>query len=383
MSTKTICAVNNMYLDTTDIDTDLFSDEDNGDWDQLEFISDDNLISIHSTNHAKSITRSHWEECWRCHQCFTINNVKLCIKEHGSKCLGCQNECYIKFQTETILQSTWDTTRKEYLLRTGKIWECESCGKINDESDKICTVINCDQLSPTTIISRKIEKFTDDERANHLIHGFIREHEYYLQMSAIPIVLFQIIQNCYTIDYLNAGWIIGDTTSMSLAMAAQLKVGDKLDHKDSNGRFREAKVVRVWSLLGVKIHYEGSTSLDTWSDYNTQSERFAEAGSISARPAHRLHELKVGDQVDINPIYSVSYAKHEGWKRGEIKELDDKSGQVKVEYTYNDTKYTYWTHLDNLDEIADYQSMTFKMGRTVLDQLRDDIDNNDMGKEWQ
>eukprot|EP00486_Rosalina_sp_Unknown_P010284 CAMPEP_0201591742 /NCGR_PEP_ID=MMETSP0190_2-20130828/189830_1 /ASSEMBLY_ACC=CAM_ASM_000263 /TAXON_ID=37353 /ORGANISM="Rosalina sp." /LENGTH=142 /DNA_ID=CAMNT_0048050199 /DNA_START=1197 /DNA_END=1625 /DNA_ORIENTATION=+ len=123
-----------------------------------------------------------------------------------------------------------------------------------------------------------------------------------------------------------------------------------------------------------------------WYDYNKDPLKFAEAGAVSARPAHRLCGVKVGDQVDINPIYGA-VKKHFGWKSGEIKEIDDKSGQVKVGYKYNDTDQTHWTHLDNEDEIAEFGSMTGNTGMIMYDLLKDDIEKQERAKmnlrdEW-
>ena len=381
------------YLDTTDDagseTDDYFTDDVGSDWGQLELIRDeDNLITMESTHHANTITKSNFEECWQCTQCHTINNIKICIKKHGSKCLGCQRECYIKFQTETIMRSKWDSTDAKYLLQIGKLWSCQSCQNINQKSNKHCTI--CKQPSHQTMIREKIAKFTDDERMDHLIHGFVRVHEYYLKISVVR-DLFILIQNFYVIDYVKAGWIIGNVKAMSLLAASKLKVGDKLDHKHKvSGKFEAAEVRSISSILGVELKYEGRIKTAR-IDYNLQLERIAEAGAVSSRPAHRLKDVQIGDEVDVNPIYFVSNSKHSGWKRGVIKKLDETSGQVQVEYKYNGTGYKYWTHLDNEDEIAEYESMTSKIGMTISDLLQDDIEDDleeteqryiDMGDEW-
>ena len=61
--------------------------------------------------------------------------------------------------------------------------------------------------------------------------------------------------------------------------------------------------------------------------------------------------MKKGDYVDINPIH-----RHPGWKCGEIRRLDQKSGQVQVVYESMDKNYLYWAHLDDEAQIAEFGS---------------------------
>ena len=79
--------------------------------------------------------------------------------------------------------------------------------------------------------------------------------------------------------------------------------------------------------------------------------RFAKVGTISKRPAHRFKDLKKGDFIDLNPTN-----RHPGWRVGEIRRLDPKSGQVQVVYEHQDKNFLYWAHLDNKEEIAEFTS---------------------------
>ena len=72
---------------------------------------------------------------------------------------------------------------------------------------------------------------------------------------------------------------------------------------------------------------------------------------------------------------------YRGWKCGTIKTMDSNSGQVEVEYKHGDQNNTYWTHLDNEDEIAEYGVMTRNIGKTLSDLLRADINNKRKSNE--
>ena len=48
--------------------------------------------------------------------------------------------------------------------------------------------------------------------------------------------------------------------------------------------------------------------------------------------------------------------KHPGWRCGEIRNVDENSGQIHVVYEHADKNYLYWTHIDNEREIAQFTS---------------------------
>ena len=137
---------------------------------------------------------------------------------------------------------------------------------------------------------------------------------------------------------------------MTLEQASNLKVHDEIYHRDQVGRFLYATVSEKQGT-NLKIRYVGwSRKWDTWSDFNAEIHRFAVAGSISKRRAHRFEHFKKGDKIDINP------QSHPGWKCGEIRKLDQKSGHVQVVFESMNKNYLYWAHLDNEAEIAEFTS---------------------------
>ena len=141
---------------------------------------------------------------------------------------------------------------------------------------------------------------------------------------------------------------------------SKLKVDDMIDHQDTMGRFLYAKIIDMREIGSkFKIHYDGwSSKWDIWSDYENFPEKFAIAGSISKRPAHRFKELKVGDYVDINPLRT-----HPGWKPGKIRSLHKTSGQCHICYKHGDKLLYYWAHLDDAEQIAEFESKS----TTLLD----------------
>ena len=104
-------------------------------------------------------------------------------------------------------------------------------------------------------------------------------------------------------------------THISLQEALKLKVDDEIDHRDKYGQFCYATIIEKKGT-NLKIHYDGWSAIwDKWSDFNTELYRFAKAGSISRRPAHRFSDLIDGDHVRISPTQTS----HAGWRLGCIK----------------------------------------------------------------
>ena len=121
---------------------------------------------------------------------------------------------------------------------------------------------------------------------------------------------------------------------MRLQDAYKLKLYDKIDHRRNDGPFVYATVIAKQGT-NLKITYEGlSSACDTWSDFKQELHRFAKPESISKRPAHRFKQLKKGANIDINPTQIPS-----GWKSGEIRRLDQFSGQVQVAYKSGNNTY--------------------------------------------
>ena len=90
--------------------------------------------------------------------------------------------------------------------------------------------------------------------------------------------------------------------------------------RDLPGRFVYGTIMgaNLENTTCVKIHYDGwSRKWDCFSDFCIEGNRFAKAGSISRRPAHRLKNINPYRWVDLNPL-----VRHPGWCIGEVRKLD-------------------------------------------------------------
>ena len=130
-----------------------------------------------------------------------------------------------------------------------------------------------------------------------------------------------------------------------------LRVNDKIDHRDYEGRYIPAQIV-CKSGLKVTIHYIGwSNKWDKTVNYKSRPTDFARFGSVSSRKSTgSLSNYKIGDYVFYRPVAEQSCK----WRKGRICKMDNKygSGQVKVQYTNSSGKtHERWTHLDNSLEI--------------------------------
>eukprot|EP01084_Bolivina_argentea_P119459 211797_1 len=146
---------------------------------------------------------------------------------------------------------------------------------------------------------------------------------------------------------------------MTLDECARLKINDKIDHRYSDGQYLVATILAKMGSK-VKLNYDKygpyQTKHDIWSDYKYEIFRFAKWHSITIRPGHRMMHINIGSFVDINPKRHTKKS-HRGWKTGEVIKRDYKSGQIKIEYGYKTRKCIWWTHLDNIKEIASLGAM--------------------------
>lgn len=113
---------------------------------------------------------------------------------------------------------------------------------------------------------------------------------------------------------------------MSFVEAHKLQVGDKVDHRNAHGKFQKATIIYKSKSGMFKIHYDDhlTPKHDTECSYVNELHRFASAGSISRRAAHRLKYIKTGSFVDIN------IAQHPGWRKAEVVTVCPQSGQIQV-----------------------------------------------------
>eukprot|EP01084_Bolivina_argentea_P193561 332081_1 len=136
---------------------------------------------------------------------------------------------------------------------------------------------------------------------------------------------------------------------LTLDEANELDIGDYFDFRLKDGKYCNAKIIKK-SQTNIKFSYiEGTKQVVKWKDYSKHLFRLATARSISTRVANRLIWLKKGDYVDICPTLW-----HSNWIAGKVKELDPQSGQIRVYCFIDNTLKAYWTHLDNLCEIAQF-----------------------------
>ena len=164
---------------------------------------------------------------------------------------------------------------------------------------------------------------------------------------------------------------------MSIEEVNNLQINDKIDHRNKNGKFVKAIII---NKIGSKcyIHYEGEDETHTiTSDCIQRRRRFAKYGSISSRPAgSRLAHLSIESPVDINPLLA-----HPGWTCGTIQNMDDESGQVQVKvYNVNNLK-SYWTHLDNSDEIDIYGIKSNKSSTYQETERKTERVNNNLNEK--
>lgn len=116
------------------------------------------------------------------------------------------------------------------------------------------------------------------------------------------------------------------SNTFTLEEASHLKIGDILDFADNFGKYCLAKVIEK-SEYNLKMHFFGWESrFDKYSNYYVDHRRYAKAGSISMRPAHRFKDVT---NLESNDIFEVYY--HNFWKPARILAFDGRSGQINVQ----------------------------------------------------
>ena len=140
---------------------------------------------------------------------------------------------------------------------------------------------------------------------------------------------------------------------MTMKQPFKLQTGDKIDHRDENGRFDVATIQRKKGT-NLFLHYDGlSSKWDVWNDIHPDTHRFSKAKSISKRPAHRYKTLRKGDMIYFKPIYIFIVNGN-----GVEFRIHQHSGQIEVIYEHHGRNHFYWSHLDHTDEIKDVSYKT-------------------------
>ena len=153
---------------------------------------------------------------------------------------------------------------------------------------------------------------------------------------------------------------------LSMEEPSELFVNDFVDYRYDNGRYILCKIMaKDWEQNIIKLHPMSrpmrDMRYDKFCNITDEYTRLAPARSVSFRKIqskqHVFANLKVGDCIDVNPVYLSG---HEGWKVGKICKLDRHSSQVKVLYRNdNDGRdYSYWVHLESINEVAEFRTKT-------------------------
>ena len=147
-------------------------------------------------------------------------------------------------------------------------------------------------------------------------------------------------------DNHNTAWM-----TMTYNECNKLQIGDHVDVRDGVGRFLLATILQKEGSK-IKVHFQGwDDKHDEWADFENEPHRFAAARSISRMPNTKLPDIKIRDYVDINPTQ-----RHRGWRVGQIRRMDEYSGQAQIVYKDDGQEFLYWTHLNNPEEIAQFMT---------------------------
>ena len=157
---------------------------------------------------------------------------------------------------------------------------------------------------------------------------------------------------------------------MSMFEAFNFNKDDLVDYRFPNGKYILCKIIDIKiygddSIMELLLHpIQKSIDDKKWDQYcqvNDDYIKLAPARIISMRKIksekHMFFNIRINDFIDINPLYREGHG-HKGWKNGKIIKMDNCSSQVKVVY-FNDKdrkNYSYWVHLENNDEVAEFRS---------------------------
>ena len=184
----------------------------------------------------------------------------------------------------------------------------------------------------------------------YTIYGYL--HRIISYNNDIPINIINICLFYYYSDYQSLSY---KQNLMNFKEISNLRLLDKIDHRDNVGRFSIATIIDIDKQNNnIKLHYDGwNRKWDIWCNYKKEIYRFAKYLTISKRKSNRLYYIKIGDYIDINPLY-----KHPGWTKAKITRILKNSAQIQVVYKNNNKNYFYWVHIDNHQEVAEYLSKT-------------------------
>eukprot|EP01084_Bolivina_argentea_P006987 13180_1 len=204
---------------------------------------------------------------------------------------------------------------------------------------------------------------------------------------------YDICVNCWNKPKTHEIFTDFKASFIPLDEAKLLKVNDKFDYRDHLGLFKPVSVIKKidtnlklkWKdvslkkRISVNLHEKGAeTTIKPafWVSYANELNNFAKLGAVSKRKSHRFKQLKIGDFVDVNPMY-----KHPGWKCGRILYVDKvEETQIWVNYEFDDEMHGIWTHLDNQDEIAEFGTKSDRQGALTCHHYKAYLGLNNLQK---
>eukprot|EP00484_Ammonia_sp_Unknown_P028793 CAMPEP_0197047254 /NCGR_PEP_ID=MMETSP1384-20130603/22784_1 /TAXON_ID=29189 /ORGANISM="Ammonia sp." /LENGTH=266 /DNA_ID=CAMNT_0042479149 /DNA_START=32 /DNA_END=832 /DNA_ORIENTATION=- len=195
------------------------------------------------------------------------------------------------------------------------------------------------------------------ENHSTLVDGYVREHDEEEIDVVIPHHLNPTFVSFYGFPF---------PLYMKPAEFTKLRVGDKIDHRDSWGRYTLATIQQKKSSA-VRVHYDGwDKKWDVWSDYTLDPERFFTAGSVSKLQPHRLTHLTRRQVVRVNPrLFFKRRGEAARWKPAVV--LRVIGGEAHVAFVHRSKTRRYWLHLDDESEIA---GVVGNLSKTEFAKLR-------------
>ena len=147
---------------------------------------------------------------------------------------------------------------------------------------------------------------------------------------------------------------------METSAIHNLKVGSKLDYRQKDGTFAQAKITaRTVSGAGnainwLEIHYIGFRLLNEKCVIDNFKNwcKFAKHASITQRTSHRMKEIQCNDLIDICP--SFKNHRTNKWITGTV--CRKVMGQIQVLYFFENKDDSIWVHIDNVDEVAPFMT---------------------------
>ena len=142
---------------------------------------------------------------------------------------------------------------------------------------------------------------------------------------------------------------------LSPQQMAELKVGDKIDHKDVTGKFCEAQIVEIRGDGSLKIHYIGwDSKWDVWISPFRDRIYCASFQSISGKLTQEKKTFDCGFLVKCKYMFCNSWH-----KSLEIVEWAARGSQIKISYLCDKANghFKHWFCLNEFTTVVDLTVM--------------------------